>query len=163
MKSIPEARLIVAGSGNFSGCLEAAAPCWRQVSFTGFVSKEQLYELYAIADLGVVPSIHEEFGYVAAEMMLNKLPIIVNDTTGLKEITDNGKHAMYFHFDKERNITSLKEVLLSALDTIYTEEQLYEVQKRILDNYSLPFFSKHIKEFYNRLKNPNNTINNLEL
>ena len=94
-------------------------------------------------------------------MMLNKLPIVVNNTTGLKEITDNGKYAISFHFDKERNVTSLKTALFHALNTIYTEKQLFEIQKRILDYYSLALFSKRMKETYNRLETPDGIIDNI--
>ena len=159
-KVYPDIRLIIAGSGGFITCMEIASPDWKHITFVGFIPKEQLYELYAIADIGVVPSIHEEFGYVAAEMMLNKLPIVVNNTTGLREITDKGKYAMPFHFNKEKNVTSLKETLFLALNATCTEKQLFEAQKRILDNYSLSQFGKRMKETYNRLENPNDIINN---
>lgn len=150
----PEAHLIIAGSGRFTTCMELASPDWKYISFVGFVPKIQLHELYSIADFGVVPSIHEEFGYVAAEMMLNKLPIVVNNTTGLQEITENGKYAMSFCLDKQRNILSLKEVLLRALNTAYTEKHLYDARKRIIDNYSLSLFGKHMIDTYSRLENP---------
>ena len=150
-KVYPNIRLIIAGSGGFTTCMEIASPDWKHITFIGFIPKKQLYELYVIADIGVVPSIHEEFGYVAAEMMLNKLPIVVNNTTGLREITDNGKYAMSFHFDKERNIASLKKILLRALNTTCTEKQLFEAQKRILNNYSHSLFGKRIKEIYSYL------------
>ena len=91
-KIIPNIRLVIAGNGNFNNILEEANPEWNHIVYTGFIPKNQLYELYAIAEVGVVPSFHEEFGYVAAEMMLHKLPIIVNNTMGLKEITENGKY-----------------------------------------------------------------------
>ena len=162
MKSTPEARLIVAGSGNFSGCLEAAAPCWRQVSFTGFVSKEQLYELYAIADLGVVPSIHEEFGYVATEMMLNVLPVVVHGTTGLKEITDNGKYAVTFQFDEKRNYLPLKEAIIKALKQKHSERYKQNARNWVLRNYTIPSFRKRIMNIYSCMEPPyciNNYLN----
>jgi glycosyltransferase involved in cell wall biosynthesis len=60
-----------------------------KVDFTGHLSKRELYDLYRIADMGVVCSIHEEFGYVAVEMMMHKLPVIVTDTGGLSEIVED--------------------------------------------------------------------------
>lgn len=53
--------------------------------FTGYVNQRTLSDLYSVADIGVVPSLHEEFGYVAIEMMMHRLPVIVNATTGLAE------------------------------------------------------------------------------
>jgi glycosyltransferase involved in cell wall biosynthesis len=40
--------------------------------------------------MGVICSIHEEFGLVAIEMMMHKLPVIVTDVGGLSEIIEDG-------------------------------------------------------------------------
>lgn len=157
----PEARLIIAGTGNFAQILEEAYPCWKQVTLTGFVPKETLYELYAIADVGVVPSIHEEFGYVAIEMMLNKLPVIVHNTTGLSEIADNGKYANVFQFPQSGDTTPLKDAILNVLNTGYSEKQLQSAQKRIIKDFSIDLFRKRIIETYTYLENPDKIINNL--
>lgn len=90
-----------------------------------------MYELYAIAEVGVVPSFHEEFGYVAAEMMLHKLPIIVNNTMGLKEITENGKYALSFRYGKDRNTTPLKEALIRVLSEKADKKLLDAGRKKI--------------------------------
>ena len=63
--------------------------------------------------------------------------------------------------DKERNIASLKETLLRALNTTCTEKQLFEAQKRILNNYSLSLFGILMKETYNHLETPDGIIDNL--
>lgn len=155
---IPETRLIIAGNGNFNKCMEVASPCWKYISFTGFISKEQLYELYAIADVGVVPSIHEEFGYVACEMMLNKLPIVVHDTTGLKEITDNGKYATTFYFDKTHKHTKLKDAILNALNNRNMSIELG--REYVLNHYTIPLFHERITNIYRCMRKSCNIINN---
>lgn len=53
------------------------------------MTSKELLQLYSIADIGLIPSIHEEFGLVALEMMMHELPIIVSNTTGLSEIVEN--------------------------------------------------------------------------
>lgn len=78
--------LAIAGDGNFQGCLEAIRPYYQNIILLGFLNKEELYEWYTVSDLGIVPSLYEEFGYVAIEMLLYGLPIIVNNTSGLREI-----------------------------------------------------------------------------
>lgn len=159
-EAVPEARLIVAGSGNFVRCIEAASPCWRHITFTGFVPKEQLYELHAIADIGVVPSIHEEFGYVALEMMLNKLPIVIHNSTGLNETTDNGRYAVTFQFDEKRSCLPLQEAILTALTVQQSESQKQQARNRVLEQYSIPMFRERIKSVYTCMENPCSNINN---
>ena len=149
------AKLIIAGSGNFQKCLESVSPYWKLVTFTGFISHEQLSELYAIADWGVVPSVHEEFGYVAAEMMLHKLPVIVNDTTGLGEMTEHGKYSITFKYSQDRgDIEPLTNALLAALqeekDCVLQKQE--EARQWILNQYLLPVFEEKIKSLYNEME-----------
>ena len=51
------------------------------------MEKKELYEIYQMADVGVVPSLYEPFGYVAVEMMMHRLPIVV--TSCLNEVVDD--------------------------------------------------------------------------
>jgi glycosyltransferase involved in cell wall biosynthesis len=58
------------------------------VSFSGFVARP--HELFATADLLVVPSRAEPFGTVAAEGLAGGVPVIVSDVQGLVEIVRDG-------------------------------------------------------------------------
>ena len=142
----------MAGNGDFQHCLEAVSPHWRQVTFTGFLSKEQLYEWYAISNVGVVPSLYEEFGYVVAEMLLHRLPVVAHDTTGIREITDNGKYGLLFRFPEDRkDVSSLRDALLTALADGENPEKIQvreEGRKRILDHYSIPLFRERLINAY---------------
>lgn len=144
-----DVRLIVAGSGNFSRCMEAAAPHWSNIVFTGFIPQAQLYELYAIAQAGIVPSLHEEFGYVALEMMVNGLPVVVNGTTGLREIVDNGRYGTMFKFGQGNDNSSLKEALLKALYTPGEQPDPKVIRQWIEERYSFDLFKKRITRWRN--------------
>lgn len=147
--SIPNAQLLVIGDGDYRHAIGSAAPHWKDVIFTGFLNKKDLYELYSIADLGVVPSLHEEFGYVAIEMMMHRVPIIVNKTTGLKEITCNGKYGNLFKYTKTNRTDSLKKSILKALKKKKDEIYLDKVRDHILNNYSISSFRNNITELFN--------------
>lgn len=152
LAACPDARLVLAGSGNFQDCMATVDPCWRHVTFTGFLNKEKLYEWYAMADVGVAPSLHEEFGYVAAEMLLHKLPVVAHDTTGLREITDGGRYARLFRFPEDRReVSPLKDALLAALtedDNPQKNQLRAEGRKRILEHYSIPLFRERLRKAY---------------
>ena len=84
LETNPDTLLYIAGDGNQSDqFLSEAKDYWGRIMFTGRLDKKKLYELYSISDIGVVSSVHEEFGLVAIEMMMHKLPVIVTDTGGL--------------------------------------------------------------------------------
>lgn len=151
-KTIPNTRLVIAGNGNFNDSLNESNPTWNHITYTGFIPKKQLYELYAIADIGVVPSFHEEFGYVAAEMMLHKLPVVVNNTMGLQEITENGKYAIAFHYGPNRDIAPLKETLKNALSSKKDIQKIESGRNRIITHYSLNKFQEQIKVLYTNIQ-----------
>lgn len=164
-REIPNTKLVIAGSGNYNLAFSTATPCWSGFVFTGFLPKEKLYDLYAIANIGVVPSKHEEFGYVAVEMMMHELPIIVNNTTGLKEIIEKGKLGSVFDYGENWDIKSLKEKIISKLDSEKSNNQMAkEARNTVLECYSLDSFCRRIQNIYNRMENPyDNYLNNFKL
>ena len=54
----------------------------KNVYFTGFRNQTELPEFYAIADVFVLPSVHEPWGLVVNEAMCFGLPVIVSDQVG---------------------------------------------------------------------------------
>ena len=79
-------RLVFAGIGNHNELLNKVKKSWSKITITGRLNKDQLYDFYAMANIGVVPSYVEQCSYTAIEMMSTGLPIIVADVDGLKEI-----------------------------------------------------------------------------
>ena len=63
--------------------------------FLGYVSEEELEQLYAGANLFVYPSLNEGFGYPPLEAMRYKVPVIASPLSSMAEILDQG--ALYFN------------------------------------------------------------------
>ncbi len=61
--------------------------------FTGFVSDEDLHELYSRARMYVFPSVYEGFGLPPLEAMLHRVPVVSSNRTCLPEVLGEG--AMY--------------------------------------------------------------------
>lgn len=126
----PHIRLIIAGQGEVETMQKKAIPHLGKIIFTGHLDQKSLYDLYHIADLGIVPSVFEEYGLVAIEMMMMGLPIVVGNNSGLEEIVNGGETGIVIPFvqekrQKEFNINSLKDTLLKAL----TDETLLQKNK----------------------------------
>ena len=81
--------LIIVGDGNFTSCLNAAKGIWERITFTGKISKEDLRLIYPKIALGILPSFHEQCSYAAIEMMANGIPMVITDSTGLKEMLED--------------------------------------------------------------------------
>ena len=151
----PNLRLIIAGDGNLEYLLTLQKPVWSKINCTGYVDKKTLYELYAISDIGVLPSLHEEFGLVALEMMMMKLPLIVGQTTGLSELVvheETGLQAFSQKGDKERSISSLQTAITELLNDTDKRLRLAEQgRKRYLQHYSVERYAESMKIIYKEL------------
>ena len=57
-----------------------------RVRLTGFVSDEELAQLYAAADCFVFPSLYEGYGLPVLEAMASGTPVVTSDVTSLPEV-----------------------------------------------------------------------------
>jgi glycosyltransferase involved in cell wall biosynthesis len=109
-----------------------------------------------MADVGVVPSLFEPFGYVAVEMMMHELPIVATVTSGLNEAIDN-VCGLKIPINIRPDNVEIDTVLLSE-KILYLPHYPIEAQqmgqngrKRYLDNYSSEIFRENILQAYEKL------------
>lgn len=84
-----DARLRVVGSVPEQGQDIAAAmerSLGGRVSFSGYVTPEQLVQEYRSADTVVVPSRYEGFGIPVLEAMTARIPVVTSDSSALPEV-----------------------------------------------------------------------------
>jgi len=149
----PNAHLFIAGEGEFSMCLSVSSPIWKRISFTGFLFKKNLHELYSIADIGIIPSLHEAFGYVAVEMMSHEIPVVVNNISGLSEIIDDNINGL------KVTVNSNKKTWWKLADRINYLIENPDERKRIGKNarekykthYNLKLFKERMLALYDSL------------
>ena len=102
-------------------------------------------EMYTIAELGIVSSKYEEFGYVALEMM-SGLPVLLNNTTGLKELANAASINTY-----DGRIDSLTAHIKNSLPTPTTLDAINVMSKRLQQRYSSSLFKSRMTEVYSSL------------
>lgn len=157
LNRFPNSRLIIAGEGDYQPLFSSATNNWSKITFTGYIDQKTLYDLYTIADIGVVPSLHEEFGYVAIEMMMHRLPVVVNATTGLAEIIDHEVNGLHVTLKRgKHNIAYSAKVLTEALVRLTELPQLRAnmgkmARKKYLACYSTPLFNEKMSLLYKTL------------
>jgi glycosyltransferase involved in cell wall biosynthesis len=100
------------------------------VSFTGFVSNEELTKCLSTALLLVQPSLYEGFGLPPLEAMVLGTSALISDIPVLKEIYD-GFPVTFF---KAGNIEDLKEKMLFLL----SEQKTYSISlpKHLIEKYT---------------------------
>ncbi|MDR2494340.1 MAG: glycosyltransferase family 4 protein [Spirochaetaceae bacterium] len=119
-------RLILAGFDDHQAekVKEAAAdsPFRNDIFFTGHFPAKSLPELYAGADMVVIPSLYEGFGMGALEAMASGIPVICARAASLPETA--GTAALYFDpYDPED--------MAARMVTLGTNRELYQKCSRL--------------------------------
>jgi len=157
IKQYQDIHLFIAGNGNFQKYLIETKGIWTKVSFTGLINKHQLFELYSISDLGILSSIHEEFGLIAIEMMMFALPIVASDTSGLSEIFEDNITALKVPIVKKKGKYTLNTtVLYNKIELLINNPALAAIigsnaRKIFLEKYETKVYKKRMLEFYNSI------------
>ena len=153
----PHCHFFIVGNGTFDIFMKECENIWMHVTWTGLVDKEKLYDLYSIADIGILPSFHEQCSYVAIEMMMHGLPIIGSTTTGLKDMIVDGETGLHIHVI-EHDASVEIDVSLLAKKMLYLLQQPEERQRmganarrRYETVYSAAMFRKNMLNFYHSL------------
>ena len=94
MQQRPKLRCIMCGSlSGFGDFMKYITPVASRLIFTGLLPRNDLKTWRAAADVGIMPSYSEPFGYSALEMINDGLPVIVSDRAAFPDIYHDGKNA----------------------------------------------------------------------
>ncbi len=86
-RRVERTRLVVAGSGPAEAALRAAVP---DAVFLSWLEPARLAEVYAVADLLLLPSRFDTFGCVVLEALACGLPVVAYRSKGPREIIEDG-------------------------------------------------------------------------
>lgn len=127
-------KLVIVGDAGFGNSiktsydeelLEIAKDIENKIIFTGFIHNSELPKIHAMSDIAVVPSIWDEpAGLVVLEAMASGLPLVVTDSGGIPEYTDNNC-ALIIKRDEDL-IKNLGENLLKLINNKDLRNQMSE-------------------------------------
>jgi glycosyltransferase involved in cell wall biosynthesis len=98
----PDATFVLAGTGDMlPRVIERAAELGiaQRFLFPGFVDRERASQLFALADVFVMPSVSEPFGIVPLEAMDRGVPVIVSRQSGSSELLRNALKVDFWDVD----------------------------------------------------------------
>jgi len=153
----PDTRLILAGDGNYNRWFKEAGRYSTKITFTGRLDRKEILELYQIADIGVMSSLHEEFGLVALEMMMHKIPTIVGNTGGLSEIIEDNITGLKVPIKTVNGKRKISPQLLSNKMELLLENESFALEiakngrNRFLEKYELSSFRDKLLTLYKSL------------
>ena len=116
-----------------------------EIDFLGNVSYEKLTRLYSTCSIGIIPSLHEQCSYVAIEMSMFGVPIIVSDVDALSEMFEDGVNALKIPviFDEDFGLELDEVRLTSAITRLIEDEALRQrLSTNAIKNYEENFTLK---------------------
>ena len=142
-----QAKLILVGDGPERVKYEQIANEFgisKQVIFAGYQGDVSLF--YQMMDVFALVSMHESFGLVLTEAMLNKLPVVATRVGGMKYIVEDDVTGFLV---EPKNVASITE----KLEKIYHNPELAgqmgkNGRKKALENYTEQQYVKRIEELY---------------
>ena len=141
LKSNESAHLLLAGDGNDRLFKEETLGYWKQIHFIGRLQQSEVFELYQIVDLGILPSFFEQCSYVAIEMMMFGLPFVAYTMQG-------GLKDMFQYNGLEEY--AIENIAILLLYNKINVNLIYDIEySRFRKNYLLNFNMNNLREYIN--------------
>ena len=152
--NIPKITLILVGDGDFGKYLPLCENIRNKVIFTGKVAHDKLESIYQNATIGIQPSFHEQCSYSVIEMMKYGIPLIVSDSTGLKEMMEkcpeNIVHINEQDFNEEDYINQIAKRMKKLLSDEPYRLQISDKMKEIYtERYTLEKMAESMDKLIN--------------
>ena len=137
----PEARLVVTGGGPYLSELKRKARRLgidEKIAFTGYVPRNRVRELYALADVFVFASKTETQGLVTIESMMTGTPVVAIGEMGTR-IVMNGDNGGFMVPDDP-------EIFTDKVRSLLDSRELWEEKSREAREYSRSWSSRRMAE-----------------
>ncbi|GAA6243750.1 TIGR04157 family glycosyltransferase [Bacteroides fragilis] len=154
IKVEPNAHLLIVGDGNYNVFLNECEDLWTRMTFTGKIDKKKLYDFYQIADVGVMPSFHEQCSYVAIEMMMHGLALVGTASTGLSEMLQPEYRVQQKEIGGTYgiNVRDLVHKVIKILNDENEKTRMEMISRQtFVTKYNLDRMNAGLKACYNRL------------
>jgi len=148
--------LNIVGSGDFDSALENVDKLWGKISFFGKIIKQEVYNLYQISDIGIIPSYYEELGYVPTEMLMHGISIIANETGGLSDLIQNNVTGLLVQLNNCKNIEDAEKLLYQKIEYLIINVKLRQrlgenARHFYLNNLTDKLFKEKMVSLYNSI------------
>jgi glycosyltransferase involved in cell wall biosynthesis len=151
LKRKPQAYLVIVGDGALRKALEDKARSlgvFSRVLFLGY--RRDIPELLAAFDVFVFPSLREGLPLALLEAMASRLPVVVSDAGGIRDVFGGGGFGRMF---PAGNASALAEAMMEVA-TLSGEERLRmgeKARKRVEEEFTKDAMCKSIMDIYGEL------------
>ncbi|WP_286708999.1 glycosyltransferase family 4 protein [Methanothermobacter sp. EMTCatA1] len=142
-------RLHIIGKGPDEGGLRKLAEGDERITFHGFLSGDELMNMYRMANVTVVPSIwYEVFGMIILESFINSTPVVASRIGGIPELVKDGYNGFLF---EPGSVNGLKSILGKISDDPSILKELEKNAYESSRGYSIENHVKKLEEIYRGL------------
>jgi glycosyltransferase involved in cell wall biosynthesis len=145
LQKMENVRFVMAGSGDMMRRMirrAARLGITDKFHFTGFLKGEDVYQMFQLSDVYVMPSISEPFGISPLEAMQSNVPVIISYQSGVSEIL---KHAIKVNF---WDIDAMADAIYGILNYDALSDYIKKYGKEEVDNLKWENSAMHVKGVY---------------
>jgi glycosyltransferase involved in cell wall biosynthesis len=110
--------------------------------FTGFLRGDDVYRMFSITDVYVMPSVSEPFGISPLEAMQSNVPVIISHQSGVSEIL---KHALKVNF---WDVDAMADAIYGILNYDALSEMFKKHGKDEVDSLKWENSARQVRDIY---------------
>ena len=138
-------RFVMAGSGDMMENMiwhAASLKITDKFHFTGFLRGDDVYRMFSLSDVYVMPSVSEPFGISPLEAMQSNVPVIISHQSGVSEIL---KHALKVNF---WDIDAMADAIYGILNYEALSGMFKKYGKEEVDNLKWENSARQVRDVY---------------
>jgi len=148
LQKMDNVRFVMAGSGDMMIKMIWHATHLRimdKFHFTGFLRGDDVYRMFSLTDVYVMPSVSEPFGISPLEAMQSNVPVIISHQSGVAEIL---KHAVKVDF---WDIDAMADAIYGILNYEALSKTFKKYGKEEVENLKWENSARKVREVYSTL------------
>lgn len=148
-------RLVIIGDANeqsFRQLIKIASALAPSVTFTGLLDRSQIYRWLSVADIGVIPSYYEQFGFAGVEMMMHGLSIVASDGVGVRNMFKDKDNAKIAKIGNRKRPKEYQRNLANAIvELLNSPDICHDLSVVAREMYEEKYHIRYMKQKYNEL------------
>ncbi|MCW0483398.1 glycosyltransferase family 4 protein [Gaoshiqia sediminis] len=147
LKKMNNVRFVMAGSGDMMNAMvkrAAALKITDRFHFTGFLKGDDVFDMFRMSDVFVMPSVSEPFGIVPLEAMQTNVPVIISNQSGVSEILKYAVKIDYW------DTHAMADAIYGLLNYPSMWNMFMKYGKEEVDNLKWKNSAKNVREVYEK-------------
>jgi len=150
LQKMDNVRFVMAGSGELLNKMIARAASLRiadKFHFTGFLKGDDVYKMFKLSDVYVMPSVSEPFGISPLEAMQTNVPVIISHQSGVSEVLSYALKVDFWDVD------AMADAIYGLLNYDALSDMFKVYGKAEVENMKWENSARKVKEVYQSVIN----------